>query len=557
MKLLGRAMDKEFWKEVRESDKYKSQVARVAKFWDEIKDKPILAHKFSDFRLFVDTGNRAVYEKGYFERHGSLFALGMLVLVYPENEEYLDRLMDEIYAICDEYTWSLPAHQPTPEKNNNCHLDLFACETGYALAEIYTLLGDKLEPLILDRIRVEIDRRITTPYMTKRFGWEHGDNNWATVCMGSVACTMMLMHPELVNDLIPRFNETAECFLSGFKDDGMCFEGCGYWHYGFGFFVMYADMIRTFTNGEVDYFKREKVKTIATFMQKMFLSGGASVSFADGGRSVSYATWLLHYLKKEYPDDIIIYSPKYSANGVGKFCTHYRTFLYYNDEYATNYADDSGSRETYAADSQWLVKRTPNYGFAAKGGCNYESHNHNDVGTFIFAKNGRQMVVDMGAGKYTRQYFENETRYTFIECSSKGHNLPSIGEHYQGYGRQFKANDVKYENGVFSMDITSAYEPIEGLNSIKRSFSFTDEAVTLNDKIDYNGNEKIIERLIALVKPELCDGYVKIDEACAYFDKDKYDVEIVTEIRKENVGECYLVTFTLKDGVKEFTVEIR
>ncbi len=549
-------MDKEFWQEVRESDKYASYRARVEKFWDELKDQPILAHKYSDFRMFVHTGNRSIYEKGYFTRHGALFASAMLVLVYPEKEEYLVRLMDEIYAICDEYTWCLPAHQTKLEINNNCHLDLFACETGFALAEIYTLLGDKLEPLILDRIRVEIDRRITTPFMNKTFAWEAVTHNWATVCMGSVACTMMLMHPELVPDLIPRFNATAECFLSGYKDDGMCLEGCGYWHYGFGFFVMYADMIRSFTNGEVDFFKREKVKTISTFMQKMFLSGNASVSFADGGRAVSYGTWLLHYLKKEYPNDILIYSPKYSGNGVGKFCTHLRTFLYYNEDYANNPADDTVSTETFAADSEWFIKRTPNYGFAAKGGNNAEHHNHNDVGTFIYAKNGRQMIMDFGPGKYTRQYFAADTRYTLIECSSRGHNVPAIGGVHQSFGGRFKAKDTKFENGVFSTDIAGAYE-VEGLNSIKRSFSFTDDSVTLTDKFDYTGSEKIVEKLVSLVKPEICDGYVKIDEACAYFDENVCDVEVICEERAENLGEAYIVAFTLKDGVKEFTVNIK
>ena len=47
---------------------------------------------------------------------------------------------------------------------------------------------------------------------------------------------------------------------------------------------------------------------------------------------------------------------------------------------------DKVCAEYYAPDAQWFIKRTPFYGFAVKGGCNNEHHNHNDVGSFIFAK---------------------------------------------------------------------------------------------------------------------------------------------------------------------------
>ena len=48
----------------------------------------------------------------------------LLALIYPEEEKYIVRLMDQIYAICDEYTWCLPAHQGKLEKNNNCKIDI-------------------------------------------------------------------------------------------------------------------------------------------------------------------------------------------------------------------------------------------------------------------------------------------------------------------------------------------------------------------------------------------------------------------------------------------------
>ena len=559
MNLLGKAMDKEFWKEVREKDCYKKYREELFDIWSKhCENVPIYALKYTDFRMFVRTGNRSIYEKTYFTRRLAMDCSALLALIYPEEEKYLVRLMDEIYSICDEYTWCLPAHQTKLEVNNNIHIDLFAAETGFALSEIYTLLNDRLEPLILDRIRVEIDRRILTAYTNgTHYWWETGTNNWTAVCMGSVGCTMMLMHPELVPELKPRFDASMERYLLGFNDDGMCLEGCGYWHYGFGFFTVYADMIRKFTNGETDSFKREKVKTIATFIQKMFLSGKSSVSFADGGRNLSYHLGLVHYLKDEYPDDVLVYSPDFSYNydTCGRFCLQLRSATWLNEDYFYNPADDNVASETYAVDSQWFVKRTSNYGFAAKGGCNGEHHNHNDVGTFIFAKDGHQIIMDLGSGAYTRQYFANDTRYTILECSSRGHNVPIINGKYQGAGGNYKSKGTKYENGVFYTEMSGAYA-IEGLNAIERTFKFTDDSVMLNDKFDYAGEGKIVERFVSLYKPEVCDGCVKVDSACISFDKSVCKVEISSEPVSKG-GVCYLIDFTLNDGVKDFEIVIK
>lgn len=560
MNLLGKAMDKEFWKEVREKDCFEKYRKELFDLWEKhAGDNQIKALKYSDFKLFWTTGDRGVYESTYFTRRLALDCSVLLALIYPEEEKYLNRVMDQVYAMCDEYTWCLPAHQGPLEENNNVRVDLFASETGFALAETYTMLEDRLDPLIKNRIKAEFDRRIVAPILSvDNYGWwERGTNNWTAVCMGSVACGMMLLRPDLVEQMKPRFKKSMECYLSGFNDDGMCLEGTGYWHYGFGFFVVYADMIRRFTDGEIDYFKDKKVKTIAQFIQKVYLSGKSSISFADGGRSCNYHLGLVHYLKDEYPDDVIAYDPKFSYNydGCGRFCLQIRAATWMNEEYYRNPSPDNGSAEYYAEDSEWFIKRTSGYGFAAKGGNNAEHHNHNDVGTFIYAKNGRQVIMDVGAGKYCRQYFNNE-RYTFYECCSRGHNVPIINGTYQSTGRDFKAKNTKVDGGVFSTDIAGAYK-CEGLNAINRSFSFTENTVTLNDVIDYSGDGEIIERLVSLFKAEIVEpGKVKIEDVTVKYDPEKYDCELSSENARFKNETVTYVNFKLKDGVKEFTCVI-
>jgi hypothetical protein len=65
---------------------------------------------FSLYRVYDETGERASYEAAYFDHRRRLNTFALLAMLYPEREEYLTWLEDTIWAICDEYTWSVPAH---------------------------------------------------------------------------------------------------------------------------------------------------------------------------------------------------------------------------------------------------------------------------------------------------------------------------------------------------------------------------------------------------------------------------------------------------------------
>ena len=559
--LLGKAMDKSFWEDVRTKDCFSKYRQELLSQWEsKVEGKNMPTLKYSDFKLFWTTGNRKIYESGYFERRQALSAAALLALIYPEEEKYIDRTMDLLYTLCEEYTWCLPAHHKVLDGLDPIRIDLFAAETGFALAEIYTMLEDRLDPLIKRMVKDEIDRRIIYSFIntdTHFYSRESGKTNWTAVCMGSVGCTFMLMRPELVAAMKPRFDYAMECYLSGFNDDGICLEGCGYWHYGFGFFTVYADMIRKYTNGATDYFKYEKVKNIACFIQNVFLSESSCVSFSDGGRTCAYHLGLCHYLKDEYPSDVVVFSPKYSYNydHCARFCLHLRSAIWLNENYLSDESPDQIG-ESFSPVSEWFVKRTSNYGFAAKGGHNGEPHNHNDVGSFIFAKNGEQMIMDLGPGVYTRQYFSNE-RYKFLEADSRGHSLPIINGTYQSTGVDFKARDCRFENGVLSMDLAGAYE-IDGLKSIRRSFSFTDDSVTLTDDFSYSGEGDIIERIVSFHPITLMsEGKVAIKDAIVTYDPSKYEVKTESEKCLFRDAVANYLDFKLKDGVFNFNITIK
>ena len=556
MKLLGKGQDPAFWVGLKEKPEFERYIKGLWDYWNKEGEAfEIKALPYSKWKLFWESGDRGLYEGEYFKRRYFIEHVLILALIYPENKEFIDKLSDVIFAVCDEYTWCLPAHQGQRDKNDNSRVDLFASETGFYLAIADTLLADRLDPLIRDRIRVEVKRRIFDTILgCENYGWwEKGHNNWTAVCTGSVGCAMMLLSPELMDEKMQkRLVTSMEGFLSGFADDGICTEGCGYWAYGVSFFVQFADMIKVFTGGKIDFFKEKKMRSIATFPQRMFLSGKASVSFADGPRTLEYTMGVMHRLKDEYPDDVLIYSPEYGSYdiGCGRLCIRLYSAIWHNDEYYNYPADSTASFEEYAANACWLTKRTVNYGFAAKAGHNEEMHNHNDVGSFIFAKNGRQLIMDLGAGVYTRQYFSNE-RYNIFEPSSRSHCVPIIGGEYQYHSINASARDVVYRKGHFSMDIAGAY-PEGNAKSIKRSFDMYDDKVVLTDVFDVKEGCEVIERFVSLVEPKFdTDGVIFFDE-CRFTYTGDAKIELSTEDTHQ--GVCYILDFVLNEATKEFKV---
>ena len=564
--LLGKAHDPAFWAEVREGELYRPlRDSLLSRYETEGRDA-IPALSYSAYRRFHYDGDRDEYEKPYFKRRRVMNTLAVLALIYPEKTEYLTALMDLIYAVCDEYTWCLPAHQTELGVNNNRHIDLFAAETGYCLAEIYTLLGDRFEPLISDRIRVEIDRRIIQSFLDTTFFWERVGMNWAAVCAGSVGCTFMLMRPELHAELEERFCSAMNYFLGGFGPDGICEEGFAYWCYGFGFFTVWADMIRTFTEGRVDYFKPDKVRLVAPFLSRMYLTEGCTVSFSDTGRTGHYNVGVLHYLKHEYPHEVTVPDPRYSElmDGCGRWCTFLRSFTWMREEYIPSVSEGAGNMTYYAPSVNWLIKRSASYSFAAKGGHNSEPHNHHDIGSFILAKDGRQILTDPGGGVYSRQYFSG-SRYTFVSCGSHGHSVPYFGTDtdraekgffygYQKDGKQFCARDAVFEGDTFTMDIAPAYGEAF-VRRVIRTFTLGEHGFTLRDEFDVDGGVPITERLVSLTPFSICEGVATTDLATLVYNPDLYEVTTsVGDFRPDT--PVYFLDLKLKAGVTAFEVRV-
>lgn len=444
--------------------------------------KPIPPLPWSVFRLFHDTGDRTAFERLLGARNELLTCLKIVLLADRDSDGAFAALLEDLlWEICNEYTWSLPAHLMYEYAGKDgfredCrHIDLRVASLGLTIAEILHFLGNRLSPRIVARCRAELRSRILDNYLGpwNAFWWEDGRNNWAAVCAGCVGGVFLYEERDAsrLKIALQRVLDTLELYIDSFPDDAACEEGPGYWSYGFGHFAVFAELLYEYTGGAYDLFQNPEVHAIAAFPQGVRLTPTRAVSFADSHRHYRPPRALSALLHRHYPDIATGDAPDIKAYGHGQH--HLRELLWCEPGATESPLPDA---TTYLPVSQWLVVRRAPFAFAALFGSNGVSHNHNDVGSFLLVDGDREGPMDLGTGLYNKTYFGRE-RYgdEIFCCGSQGHSVPIVRGTHQQAGRDHAAHNVRCETQpdgtiVFSGDIAGAYE-LPALRSLRRTFT--------------------------------------------------------------------------------------
>jgi hypothetical protein len=580
----------EFWHSVNNSAEYDVYVREIRAEGERLLSQPIPELSYSLFSLFERNGSRLEYEKVYFERRRRLNTMALLSQLEPENAAYREALHNIIWSICNEYTWCLPAHLKdtletdgeyfislnTPEwgrKEKRTEIDLFSAETGFALSEILRLTENSLPRLLRSRIIEEVTRRLFKPYLLHGpYKWESAKHNWSAVCAGSIgsAALLLLEDADQLAIIIEKALDSMNCYLAGFREDGACLEGVGYWNYGFGFYVYFADLLKKRTQGAIDLFGMEKVRQIALFQQKCYLGCNLTVNFSDSVPKTNVQIGLSHYLANTYPDVEVpaeTLHASYTEDHCSRWAPAFRNLIWFDPQ---KKGREWGPADYYLSDAQWLVSRhvseSGRYGMAAKGGNNGEPHNHNDIGQFILACDGQAFVADLGSGEYTDKYFGAE-RYTFDCNGSQGHSVPIVDGHYQTEGAASEANVIQVSIGqqedILELDLSKAYR-LPHLSALKRRFTWQKTGfplLLLEDVYTFTAQPRsIVERIVTQIEPRLeSDGCVMLSGNGGRRLLIRYDTETVkpgigTRSYRDHFGResaWYSIDFSMLHPEKE------
>ena len=550
--MLDFAKDQKLWEHVRTSDDFARHRKEIKELYDHFFDEP---PRVSTFKEIYTVNDPSAWKRLF-----QLMSSAMMSLIYPDNEEYFDNLLETLWVYCDEYTWAALGHyneyyNRTPADYDIGLIDIYAASMGLTIAEIKNLMGDRIPKLLRDRISAELKRHIIDPYCERTYFWEKHPNNWSAVCAGGVGGVLIYEAPDLYLKYKDRLNASMQVYIDSYKDDGVCAEGCAYWGFGFGFFADFAMLQREFSGGKDDWFKNEKVKKIAMFIQKTFLQRDVLITFSDCNTTEGYWLGLPHMMKDIYGDDIEkLPSDVATITRYQHFPFLLRSVIYYNPDYV---ADDIEKNVTYfMPESAWLTKRTENYGIALKGGNNGESHNHNDIGNFILARNDKEIICDIGAGPYSPDY-HGAKRYTFFAPSSFSHNVPFFGGIGQdGIRRDDVLIDFDEKKSTAVLDITNGYG-YDAVQKVVRTFKLNDDNVKVEDEFALKEGTVTTERFVTAIKPSEDDKYIVIDDVRLVPDEDiTPKISVVKSPNHVDGGytDIYCIDYVLDKGAKKFGI---
>lgn len=499
-------MYKQTGKRIPDNEHNRSMLKAVRRAAEQYLEEPILSLPYSRYRLYDQTGSRVEYEADYIAHRRRLNVFAAMALSSDEPC-WLSGLCDIIWAICDEFSWAFPAHirggADAGAAERETTVDLFCAETGFALSEIYHLLGQRLPQLVCERLVREVRRRVIAPFLTENITW--GESNWSAVCAAGVGAALIYVGSrQEFEQAKAHLYSCLDDFLNSYQDDGCCLEGPLYWSYGFGYFTYIAALLRDFTGGETDLFQSEKVHTIARFWKRASLEKTVVLPFADAPHNMNFNIGLLHFLCKEYSDMTppdSRYEALFGDDIRYRYADFIRNFFWYDPA-----LDSSSSAVCQKAGfdvmpvSQWYVARRHNYTFACKGGHNDEPHNHNDLGSFIVYSEGHFIFDDLGWSEYYNGYFGPQ-RYDNICASSRGHSVPIVDGVFQSDGAAYRTKMSGCDADHVSYEMAQAYD-LDALCGLGRRFDLESNGVLMTDV--FTGDvHTITERFVTRVPPSV------------------------------------------------------
>lgn len=453
------------------------------------------------FLEFRRNGNRSRYEAPHHQRRS---ALAQLVLgeCLEGQGRFLDDIVNGIWALCEESFWGVPAHNARHSPrfagsglpDTSFHeVDLFAAETAALLAWTHYLVGEQLArelPVVLDRIEREVQERILGPY--RHFdGWRwlgkahRPVNNWNPWIHSNVLTANLLLErdAEARVQTVLRVIEGLDAFLDGYHDDGGCDEGPGYWGRAGASLFDCLELLWSASDGALDAYDQPLIQNIGRYIYRVHITGPWYVNFADASAKPSPDGSLIYRYGKRIGDSRMMahgayvaqLAPEHSLGGgsLGRALPA----LFTTAEVRRASATPPLVRDAWLGGIQVLTAReregsAEGLFLAAKGGHNAESHNHNDVGSFIVALDGHPVLVDVGVETYTRKTFSAE-RYDIWTMQSLYHNLPAIDGRGQAPGREYAARDVAARLderlAELSLDIAPAYPAELGVERWRRA----------------------------------------------------------------------------------------
>ena len=580
--LLPKASDT-FWRDSIPAEMRQSYIG----YGEQYAAKPWTVLPWTVFAENKISGNRVNYENICFEKRRQLAALVMAEIMEGKGR-FLNDIIDGLGSFCEETWWGIPAHYnkriPWPDQQE---VDLFNAETASLIAWTRYMLEPQLNqfsPDFCQRIDREIERRILKPAVEKNYWWKTAGMNWNPwICSNWLACVLICEKDEARKaEAIRQIRQATQAFIDAYPEDGGCDEGPGYWDRAaasmFEIFYLFTVNGLQFTDdysaaGEraesglasISTVNRKpstvnKIRNMAAYAYKTYIGHDYCVCFADAHENKAvqqvnivypFGLWLNDKTMREFGAYLgrqkqVLTNPAALYDKSGNFPTLGRElfFLRHIQEFMAEQPREPQLKDVWMADLQIMTARRGNLYVAMKGGHNGESHNHNDVGSFIVYHNDEPLFIDPAVGEYTAKTFGKD-RYDIWTMQSQYHNLPQINGTDQKDGKSYAAKVVSHKNGQLTLDIAGAYPKEAEVKSWRRTVSAHTTGISITEDYELNTCNQPVRLMLMALSPDALDHL--------HFDKHQLDasVEDISErldpvLQKMWGQKMYRIVLTVK-----------
>ena len=524
------------------------------------------------YRSSFVTKERRPYELQHTGMITELNLLSIGILLEP-RAEFIARWTKLCEILAGLKVWILPAHDQIPhvkEPMSNIDgreitMDLRSTSLAATVSVILNCLDELMDEKLADSLRAKMNKLVIDPLYECATGkrplnhWMKVSHNWNAVCFCNSLWTVLSadISENKRQAIVKLALRQMPLFMQGFCPDGYCKEGPGYYGFGFGHFLYAAFLLYEASDHKLNILRKFKAEKYCDFPEKMMLTPNLYPYYADCNPDVkpvfeqlAIRDYLLG-VRKDIPWSL-------EAQKVYSGWTEFKDnmlLLRYADMGAKYQISELEDFSAYMQTGIFTWRKN-GYSLGFKGGSNFEFHNHNDVGHYVFAKNDTPMLIDAGNTIYKMNTFYGGKRYDNKLRSSYGHAVPVINGECQTAGEGTDAVVLAADRNHAVLDIKAAYNVPE-LKKLEREVKFSDEGVlTVSDTAELDKEGTFAVAIITLGEwKEIAPGKLEISDADWVLDVEisgsgKY--EITDELLNEDNlwgrdVRRILITFTEKN----------
>jgi hypothetical protein len=484
-----------FWNNIPET--FKKQYIEDAEKYVSY-DWPVV--KATEYLEIIRSGDRR--QEAYAAPRSALMALVMGELVEGKGR-FTDQIVNGVWYYSEQTWWGWSAHL-TAQKAPHGLPDADEPVIDLGVGEITNILSwtwflfkdefDKIHPLIAKRLKNEIMKKAVIPYYERNdFWWQGLDgsrdvNNWNPWTNHNMLTAILILEDDQVKKVkgVEKLVMSLDQFINVYPNDGGCDEGPSYWGRAGASLYQCLDLLKRATNGKFDVYDNQVVKNMGNYIYKAYIEYPYFINFADADATTGSRPQIIYSYGKDIGDATMQkfgaflakkqdWSEKIPDGKVDEQIMQLMHLKEIENAPAENaLIADFWLPETQVAGARDNAGSSDGFFFAAKGGHNAESHNHNDLGTCVLYFNGLPCLVDIGRETYTAKTFSSR-RYEIWTMQSQYHNLPKINGVDQKEGREFVATNSNFvvdaKKATFSTDIFKAYPDESQVNKWVRSYT--------------------------------------------------------------------------------------